>query len=241
MTDAGAGGLPQARVTQVMADLGAVYARFARVTGVMVDVALGPVAPPPPPPPGLPSMLGGGGRPDYRAACGFPPTAADYCIARRWAVMGAVNRGAVCEQDPLPWREPPAGAERFQQVGVLPLPALEGVDFLVLSWQMPTAYDGVITTMSNLFTGAGFVNGSGDLIWRVMLDNQWVTDLQAIDITVGRPSMPLQLKGAGYRTQTHQTFRYFVRLGAGALGRLDPAGNVICGMFGWLYPRGGKQ
>lgn len=188
-----------------------------------------------------PAVGVGGKAVSYKAACSAPPTVWDRCMYERAEVMAEINRRAVCDVCPPPWADPPEEARRFQKVGSIPLPGVEGSDFLVLQMDVESGYDGVITTITNYFTAGGYVNGSGDLIWRLMVDNQWVKDLDAIDIAVGRPSLPMQITGAGYRIQSHQKIRYFVQLGPGSLARLDPAGNIVCGLFGWLYPRAGQK
>lgn len=218
---------------------------FENVTGAAVrctSFSMSKIAAPAPPAPPVVVMPGigtggGGAGAHFKESCSAPPTLADLCLMGRGEIMRAVNQQAVCDLDPPPWREMPEGAERFQQVGSIILPAVENVDNLVLRWTVPEGYDGIITTLSNFFNGAGFINGSGDLIWRLMFDNQWFKDTDAVDVAVGRPSAPLKLKGAGYRIYSHQTMRFFVSLGTGALGRLDPAGRIVCALFGWIYPR----
>lgn len=178
----------------------------------------------------------------------YKPTAANLCLRRvvdKWAeVYRAGGLAAYCKtNDPMtcgrePWKEMPAAAKRFQKTGSIANPGVEGVDFQVLSFQVPNAWDGVLITITNQWDGAGFVDGSGDLVWRVQFDNQWFKDLENILITLGRLENPYELEGAGYRLLTNQTIRYFVRLGAGALARLDPNGRVTCACSGWFYPRG---
>lgn len=181
----------------------------------------------------------GGAKPPvtFRAGCGSPPNAADRLLRCRARTMWEANRRAVCEYSPPPYREMLRDGDRFQQINTIALPVAENVDNLVLSWTVPTGYDGVVTTLSNFYNGPGYVNGSGDLIWRWMVDGHWLEDLQAVDIAIGRPSMPYKLAGAGYRVKTHQLVRAFVSLGTGALGRLGPGGRIVCAAFGWTYPR----
>jgi hypothetical protein len=213
-----------------------------RCTQLWVSKLVAPVAPPPaPPPPPMPPPGTGGSNVPYLASCGAPPTEADLCLMALSDVMWAVNHSAVCRSDPPPWREMPESGKRFQRVESLLLPAMENLDYLVLEWDVPTGYDGVITALSNFFTGSGYVNGSGDLIWRLKIDDHWVKDLDAIDVTIGRPSYPMKIRGAAYRIQSHQKIRYYVQLGPGALAHLNPTGYVVCGNFGWLYPRLGQE
>lgn len=177
----------------------------------------------------------------------YRPTAANLCLERIARVWGSIYEAGgparYCNPaDPMtcgaePWKQMPAAGKRFQKTGSIPRPGVEGTDFLVLSFLVPDAWDGVLVTITNQWDGAGFVDGSGDLRWRLMIDNQWVKDLHDVRIVLGRLENPYELEGAGYRLQSHQQVRYFVQLGPGALGRLDPNGRITCACSGWFYPR----
>lgn len=137
-----------------------------------------------------------------------------------------------------PWQQMPAGGRRFQRVGTLAIAGLaEGIDYTVLSFRVPFGWDGVLITVTNQFNGLGFVDGSGSVHWRVMFDGQWYKDMGDVTITLGRLETPYELEGGGYRITSGQTLRYIARLGAGALGILDPLGIISCALSGWFYPR----
>jgi hypothetical protein len=178
----------------------------------------------------------------------YPGTAANLCLEmisdtwRRVYLAGGpgVYRNPAnpmtCGEDPR--KAMPANGKRFQKTGSLANPGVEGVDFTVLQFRVPDSWDGVIVTLTNQWDGAGFVDGSGDLVWRVRFDNQWFKDLDNILITLGRLENPYELEGAGYQLTAGQTITYTVQLGPGSLGRLDPNGRVTCALSGWFYPRG---
>ena len=177
----------------------------------------------------------------------YSPDTANLCLERIAQVWGAVYEAGgpapycrvdnpmTCGEDPRKYM--PAAGKRFQKTGSLLNPGVEGVDLQVLSFPVPDAWDGVLITITNQWDGAGFVDGSGDLIWRLMIDNQWLKDLDDVRITLGRLENPYELEGAGYYLQSHQQVRYFVRLGPGALARLAPTGRITCACSGWFYPR----
>lgn len=76
----------------------------------------------------------------------------------------------------------------FERVAVIPLPAL-GVTARVVSFSMPPGYTGVVRAFSNVFLGAGFKDGSVDIIWRILRDAQAVEDYESITWQNG--SMPV--------------------------------------------------
>ena len=136
-----------------------------------------------------------------------------------------------------PWRDMPANGERFQRRGVAPLPAAENVEVNVITYTVPAGWEGVLLTVTNVFNSVGFLEGSGDLIWRVKFDWQWFKDLDAVQISLGRLDNPYALEGGGYRLFENQTLTYNFLVGTGGLANLDPKGMVICAMSGWLYPK----
>ena len=74
--------------------------------------------------------------------------------------------GAIVYDKPPYLVMPPQGRQ-FQETASIPLPANNGLDTLVVAWTVPTGYDGVLTSVINMWTGTGFVEGSNDLIWRI--------------------------------------------------------------------------
>lgn len=154
------------------------------------------------------------------AAGGFP-TAFGYC----WRCAKA------------PWVEMPPEARRFQRVSSIALPVDNAVDNLVMTFQVPLGYDGVLLTLTNVFTGSGFLEASGDITWRLKINNQYyLRDLGAIQVSLGDLSIPYALEGGGYRLKSGQVLSYYVSIAVGAAARLNPAGRVLCGVSGWVYP-----
>jgi hypothetical protein len=103
--------------------------------------------------------------------------------------------------------------------------------------QVPTGYDGVIVSVINMFTGPGFVEGSGDLHYRIRINRRWLKDYGDIQTTLGTVASPCMIYRGGVKLRTHEVVQYWVQLGAGALGRLDPTGRIVCAFFGWFYPQ----
>ena len=131
----------------------------------------------------------------------------------------------------------PSEGRRYQQIGSILLPIAEGADNLVTTFQVPTGYDGVIVSIVNMYTGAGFVEGSGDLHYRIQINRRWLKDYGDIQTTLGTVASPCMIYRGGVKLRTQEVVQYWVQLGAGALGRLDPTGRLVCAFFGWFYPQ----
>ncbi len=154
---------------------------------------------------------------------------------------GGGLRGLCCPSLPPdgmpPWIAMPASGRRFQQIGSIALPAAEGADNLVATFQVPMGFDGVIVSVVSMFTGAGFVEGSGDIHYRIQINRRWVKDYGDVQTTMGTVAAPCMIYRGGVRLRTQEVCRYWVQLGAGALGRLDPLGRFVCAFFGWFHPQ----
>lgn len=126
---------------------------------------------------------------------------------------------------------PPEGRQ-YQQINSIALPADPSGDVIVLQFRVPTGYDGVITSIVNFYTGTGFVEGSGDLIWRLKVGQKWARNLGEINTTLGSLTSPCQLFRGGIRVYTEQYITYYANVPTATLS----GGRVVCGVFGWYYP-----
>lgn len=102
---------------------------------------------------------------------------------------------------------------------------------------VPVGYAGVLTGIVNYYTGTGFVEGSGDIVWRVRINQRWVKDYGNMVTTVGTLQAPCMIYRGGVRLLPQQLLRYYISLGAGALDRLDPQQPIITALFGWVNPQ----
>lgn len=133
-----------------------------------------------------------------------------------------------------PWVEPPEGFQPFDFAGVIDTPAISGplADSAVLLFTVPAGFDAVIRDLSHNVTGGGFVEGSGDLVWRLRVDNEYVRNFGRLTVQFGTVAEP---RGTyGIVVKSGQTFRYLV---ANA-GYIAGGTKVICTARGWFYPRG---
>lgn len=141
------------------------------------------------------------------------------------------------ESDRPPWIEPPAGAEPFEFVAAIPTPAA-GVTAVVLQFGVPYGYDGVIRRVSHNYTGGGFVQGSGDLVWRLFRDGAAVRNFESLTIEFGSIQTPRPIDAI--RIFSGQVITYEVEHSASS--GLPVAGTqIVCALGGYFYPTGEER
>jgi hypothetical protein len=171
-----------------------------------------------------------------------PPNECDLLLRKEGALWSMIQaQGGLqkicCPQTPSydkpPYLIMPPQGRQYQEINSIPLPPNNGLDVLVTEFFVPTGYDGVITSVTNFYTGAGFVEGSGDLTWRIQVGLRWARNFGNIETTLGSLASPCPLFRGGLRLTAEQRVRYFVNhaAGSGLAG-----GRVICAFFGWFYP-----
>lgn len=114
----------------------------------------------------------------------------------------------------------------------------------VLSYTVPFGFDGVLNVLINLFqpspaadAAAQYQDGSGDLVWRVGINNYMMDNYTNITTSMGTLTNTGSLAfGGGVRIRSNQTITYFAQANANGIANLDPNGQVICGIQGWIYP-----
>jgi len=133
-----------------------------------------------------------------------------------------------------PWVSPPDSAQPFEDVRSVATPAA-GSTVTVITLPVPYGYDGVVRRASHNYTGGGFVQGSGDLIWRLLIDGAAVRNFEALAVEFGTVERPREIDSI--RIRSGQTLAYVVEhSGASALA---VAGTfIICSLGGWFYPTG---
>lgn len=132
---------------------------------------------------------------------------------------------------------PPEG-RTYKSIGsVLVGDLVQGTDTVVTSFRVPTGYDSVITQVLNLYTGAGFIEGSGMLTWRIRINSPWLKNYGAIDTTLGSLQSPCMINRGSVQLMEHSLVRYYVNISAAGVAALDPTQRIVCGFFGWHYPQ----
>jgi hypothetical protein len=139
----------------------------------------------------------------------------------------------------VPW-EPdygalPPGSEPFRRVGsiVTPTPG----DTLVVSLLVPNGYDGILTGLFQFYSGSGFFQGAGDILWRVKANLRYIWNFGAVPFALGLPTFPMPLT-EGELLLSDQVLSYIVNV-PNLSGNIQVGGSrIVCGFFGFFWPRG---
>lgn len=157
-------------------------------------------------------------------------------LMQRVQALGGIRKAAFSQKriyGQPPWLAMPSNAVPIQRVAGISLPTPNGNDVAVVSFRVPQGYDGVITALFHNYTGSGFADGSGDLVWRLRIGLRWARDMGDMTIQLGSAQSPYQLHRAGILLKDGQLVRYSV---AHMPGSSLSGGRIICGVFGWFYP-----
>lgn len=174
----------------------------------------------------------------------FPPTVFNACLdveRRQWEQINRIGGiTAICpgrKWTEPPWIRMPVQGKRFTKPGSIAMPAANGTDNLVVSWVVPLGYDGVITSLVFQTTSGvtNYVEGSGDLIWRLRINQRWVRDYGNVKTTLGSMQTPYGAANlGGILIQSGQLIQNFV---VNATGSSVTGGRIIMANFGWFWPR----
>jgi hypothetical protein len=128
-----------------------------------------------------------------------------------------------------PWLDAPEGAVPFDPQTAVALGAV-GTIVTVVSLTVPDGYDGVINAYSWNFTGAGFVEGSGDLIAQVLRNTAAVRNYDNILVEKGTIAQPRPI--SPLRVYSGQIISLTVNHVANPL----LVGNLVASFVGYFYP-----
>lgn len=115
-----------------------------------------------------------------------------------------------------------------------------GSTVTILNFLVPIGRNGVVNKIANNFVGGGWVAGTGDVIWRILVDGApppGATSYHLIDDSLGSPAQPVGI--SGFRIFENQRLT-LVALNnpLGANGGIIVAGQRVGGrLCGHLYPR----
>lgn len=137
------------------------------------------------------------------------------------------------EAEEVPPMGPPYGAIDFNPAGQIALP-LPGADTLIFSFRVPTGYDAIILGFYHSFTGTGFLEGSGDIVWRIRSDQRYLRDCGNMKVTMGS-SRQLSTVQGGLQLWSNDFVEYLVN--APNTSGLLSVGNILAGCHGYFWPR----
>ena len=185
--------------------------------------------------------ISGGGPPS--ALCDRRINLYDLCAEDEVRRMKRIQFPPMCNIPPclLPWEEDytpvPAGAVPFHITGTITTPTTADGDVLVCQGMVPLGYDGLITEIFQNYQGSGFQQGSGDIVWRIKRNQQWLKELGNNPFALGRPTKPVQLT-QGQIVFSGTLFQFYVNV-PNLSGMIQiGASSITCGLNGFYWPRG---
>jgi len=137
-----------------------------------------------------------------------------------------------------PWIDPPTNWENIDQDNYVLLGAI-GTTVVIISYVVPPGRNGVIKKVANNFVGGGWAEGTGDIVWRILVDGSpppGATSYDSILASLGNPASPTGI--AGFRIFENQLLTLVAfNNPAGQNGGVIVAGQRVGGRFvGWNYP-----
>lgn len=151
------------------------------------------------------------------------------------AVQAATNPAANTEVDiaSLPvWLWPPVGWQNVDLLDYVALPAI-GATAIILQFQVPIGYNGVIKKVANNYVGAGWTEGTGELIWSILVDGTappGASSYATIFGSLGSPANPVEIPG--FTIFENQTLTVVIQnVSVAVAGQLSGAR-----LIGYLYP-----
>lgn len=152
-----------------------------------------------------------------------PPSTDELARSMAEAFANAINIR------PPAFLEMPADGIPFNEVDYVALPAI-GATAVVLSFLVSPGLNGSIKWIGNNFVGAGFTDGSGDIIWQILHDGEPFRNHQNIIGSLGSPASPSET--APLRLFENQLIQMTVTNVSIAV-----AGQLVGGrLSGWYYP-----
>lgn len=136
-----------------------------------------------------------------------------------------------------PYANMPPGGRLIQEMDSLTLTGpFDGTNQTVLTFRVPIGYDGVLNRAINVFTGTGFTEGSGDIVWRLKIGNAYARNFGAVRFSYGSMETPYTIPGLGFPIVSGQLVTYQVSVPVtSGIGGTSPV--TICALSGWLYSR----
>src|SRR5262249_48351534 len=106
----------------------------------------------------------------------------------------------------------PPDAVPFRVMDAITTPPPGDGDVQVLTFKVPNGYDGLVMQGYNLYNGAGLVQGSGDIFWRLKLNHSYyVEDWGNVPFAYGSVRDPFPFSDALFLTSL-QTVQMLVNV-----------------------------
>lgn len=205
-----------------------------------------PIPPVPPVVPAIPSSTAGGGLGLCICSCSglqnwcyksLPPTEYDAHLKDlkrnwcEWSLRVRVNELKYHK----PWFKMPMDGQVLNNNIAFQASSLAvNVNTSLIEFRIPIGWDGVINRIYHTYTGLGFEDGSGQLYWRLRVGSRYARNLGSIPFLYGSIASPFAIPGYGILVYSNQKVSYEVEKTDASINN----GNIICGVVGWIWPRG---
>ena len=180
------------------------------------------------------------------------PNQFDACLyqeARMWNFLvanGGLQRICCPNGRPKyltkPWVAMPKEGRQFKPIAYLavPAPPFTGANLPVLAVFVPFGYDGVISDVVFNITApgaTGFIDGSGDITWRLSADGRYLRDLGNVQTAIGSLITPSPVPRGGLRVYSRDKLLVTAAFTPGAEPKINPSARIVVSITGWFYPR----
>ena len=163
-----------------------------------------------------------------------------YLHGTQLGLLGSISTGSGGNEPGMqtvdsvkrPWIDPPEGYSSFDAASSIALPAV-GISGTIVSFLVPDGWDGVVNAFSWNFTGAGFNEGSGDLVVQILRNDAAVRNYD--NITVSKGTIPIPRPISAIRIYSKQLVSIRITNVTGGL----LTGNVVGSLVGYIYPSKG--
>jgi hypothetical protein len=144
--------------------------------------------------------------------------------------------GVTARSDYFKYVEMPEGAIPFYRTAGIPTPLAAAGDVLIFAYEVPVGYDGIIRGLFHHYTGPGFLEGNGDLEWRLKVNRVYAQYLGDVLVSLGSVGEPMPLED-GIPITSRQRVEYIVSAPTLSGGILPVDSRIVAGIAGWLVVR----
>lgn len=110
-----------------------------------------------------------------------------------------------------------------------------GLDYTIYQFRVPLGYDGVINRFVCGYSGSGFSDFSGNIVWRVKVNARYARNLGNVVNTYSSVSSNFAIPDIDIiRLVSGQTVQLIANI---PVGSPVSGGMVMAGVFGWFTPR----
>lgn len=131
----------------------------------------------------------------------------------------------------------PEQSSPILEVGSIVTPAPAAGLVPILSFRIPTGYDSILTGLALIYTGTGFEDGSGDILWYVQKSQRYLKGLAGLAYAIGDVDTPAPLT-YGQPVQAGQVVTVYVSV-PNLSGNIQVgASRIVAQVWGARWPRG---